>query len=208
MVYKWHHDILWGSRGISPNFEGYLYYFWSSLYGLHLIWENSFIYPINTVDEIENLASRLGGKVGEMPTTYLGMTLGTKSKSTRIWNVEKWTRILTNLKSQYLSRGGRLILINSKPDTLLSYLMSIFPILASVSKRIDALRRNFFRQGKEDKKKYHLANSLLYLNLETYIQIEWCQLSTMLYRLKWKVCQINWKKMSHYSRKISRWWII
>lgn len=56
---------------------------------MHLIWENSFIYPINTVDEIENLASRLGGKVGEMPTTYLGMPLGTKSKSTRIWNVEK-----------------------------------------------------------------------------------------------------------------------
>ncbi|WMV24629.1 hypothetical protein MTR67_018014 [Solanum verrucosum] len=35
--------------------------------------------------------------------------------------------------------------------------MSIFPIPASVSKRIDALRRKFFWQGSEDKKKYHLV---------------------------------------------------
>ena len=36
----------------------------------------SFIYPVNTVPNIGDLAYKLGGKVGELPTTYLGMPLG------------------------------------------------------------------------------------------------------------------------------------
>lgn len=96
--------------------------------------------------------------MGEIPTTYLGMSLGVKNKLIGIWNtvVEKCTRRLTNWKSQYLSRGGRLTLVNSVLDTLPFYLISIFPTPASVSKRIDALRRNFFWQGNKGKKIYHL----------------------------------------------------
>jgi len=36
-------------------------------------------------------------------------------------------------------------------------MMSVFPMPASVSKSIDALRRNFLWQGSEDKKKFHLV---------------------------------------------------
>lgn len=35
--------------------------------------------------------------------------------------------------------------------------MSIFPILASVTKRLDAIREKNLWQGSEDKKKYHLV---------------------------------------------------
>lgn len=54
--------------------------------GIHINWGKSFIYPINPVIEIESLASMLGGKIGELPTTYLGMPLEAKSKSKGIWN--------------------------------------------------------------------------------------------------------------------------
>ncbi|XP_060216840.1 uncharacterized protein LOC132644271 [Lycium barbarum] len=128
--------------------------------GLHINWGKSFIYPINEVTDLESLAEKLGGKVGELPTTYLGMPLGAKSKSKGIWNgvVEKCEKRLTNWKSQYLSLGGRLTLVNSVLDALPSCMMSVFPAPVSVIKRIDALRRNFFWQGNEDKKKFHLVN--------------------------------------------------
>ncbi|WMV57474.1 hypothetical protein MTR67_050859 [Solanum verrucosum] len=46
--------------------------------GLHINWGKSFIYPVNEVPEISTLADILGGKTGELPTTYLGMPLGAK----------------------------------------------------------------------------------------------------------------------------------
>lgn len=95
---------------------------------LHINWGKSFIYTINNVLNIEVPASKLGGKVGELPTTYQGMPLGEKSKSRGIWNrvVEKCEKRLTKWKSRYLSLGGRLTLINSLMDALPSYMMSSF----------------------------------------------------------------------------------
>lgn len=126
---------------------------------LHINWRKSSIYPINSVLTTDILASRLGGKVGELPTTYLGLPSGAKSTSKGIWNgvLEKCGKRLTNWKSQYLSWGGRLTLINNVINALPSYMMSIFPMPNNVSKSIDALRRNFLWQGSEDKKKFHLV---------------------------------------------------
>ena len=58
----------------------------------------SFIYPINSVLNTEVLTRTLGGKVGELLTTYLGMPLGAKSKSKGIWNgvLEKCEKRLTS----------------------------------------------------------------------------------------------------------------
>ncbi|WMV49343.1 hypothetical protein MTR67_042728 [Solanum verrucosum] len=129
--------------------------------GLHINWGKSFIYPVNTVPNIEDLAEKLGGKVGELPTTYLGMPLGAKSKSKNIWSgvIERCEKRLAYWKSQYLSTGGRLTLVSSVMDSIPSYMMSLFPIPASVTDRLDVVRRNFTWKGSEDKKKYHLVKS-------------------------------------------------
>ena len=57
------------------------------------------------------------------------MPLGGKSKSIGIRNgvIEKWEKKLTNWKSQYLSRGGRLTIVNSVLDAIPDYMMSVFP---------------------------------------------------------------------------------
>ncbi|WMV58899.1 hypothetical protein MTR67_052284 [Solanum verrucosum] len=47
--------------------------------GLHINWRKSFIFPVNEVPRISMLANILGGKIGDLPTTYLGMPLGDKS---------------------------------------------------------------------------------------------------------------------------------
>ncbi|XP_070004271.1 uncharacterized protein LOC142163452 [Nicotiana tabacum] len=49
--------------------------------GLYINWYKSFIYPVNEVIEPQSLADILGGNVGDLPTVYLGMSLGAKSKS-------------------------------------------------------------------------------------------------------------------------------
>ncbi|TMX01072.1 hypothetical protein EJD97_025261, partial [Solanum chilense] len=85
-----------------------IFIIFEAVFGLHINWGKSFIYLINEVAEVENLAGVLGGRVGELPTIYLGMPLGGKSKSIGIWNgvIEKCEKKLTNWKSQYLSREG------------------------------------------------------------------------------------------------------
>ncbi|WMV38316.1 hypothetical protein MTR67_031701 [Solanum verrucosum] len=87
------------------------------------------------------------------------MPLGAQSKSKDIWSgvIEKSEKKLASWKSQYLSSGGRLTLVNSVLDSLPSYMMSVFPAPASVTERLDAIRRNFLWKGSEDKKKYHLV---------------------------------------------------
>ncbi|WMV42288.1 hypothetical protein MTR67_035673 [Solanum verrucosum] len=89
-----------------------------------------------------------------MPTTYLGMPLGSNHKALDIWDgiLEKTERKLTRWKAQYLSLGGRLILINSDLDSLPTYVMSLFPIPAKVVEKLDRLRRNLLWHGNKEGK--------------------------------------------------------
>lgn len=48
---------------------------------LHINWEKRFLYPVNEVTSLTSLAVTLGGRTGELPSVYLGMPLGAKSKS-------------------------------------------------------------------------------------------------------------------------------
>ena len=52
--------------------------------GLHINWRKSHIYPINEVYNMEQLTLVLGGEVGSLPSIYLGMPLGARSKSKEI----------------------------------------------------------------------------------------------------------------------------
>ena len=64
---------------------------------------------------------------------------------------------MVSWKSQYLSLGGRLTLINSVLDSMPAYMMSVFPIPDGVIDRLDAIRRNFLLEGNSDTKKIHLV---------------------------------------------------
>uniref|UniRef100_A0A1U7WLE7 Uncharacterized protein LOC104228609 n=1 Tax=Nicotiana sylvestris TaxID=4096 RepID=A0A1U7WLE7_NICSY len=116
--------------------------------GLHINWRKSNISPINEVNNMEQLTQIIGGEVRSLPTIYLGMPLGARSKSKEIWNsvIEKCEKKLSRWKSQYLSLGGRLVLINSVLDSLPTYMMSLFLIPAGILQRLDKLRRSFLWQ--------------------------------------------------------------
>jgi len=53
--------------------------------GLHINRRKSQIFPVNEVPNIQMLTNILGGEIGTIPTIYLGMPLGAKSKSKEIW---------------------------------------------------------------------------------------------------------------------------
>ncbi|KAG5572298.1 hypothetical protein H5410_062064 [Solanum commersonii] len=55
------------------------------------------------------------------------------------------------------TEGGRVKLINSVLDALLSYMMSLFPIPISVTKILDNIRRYFLWQGNKEKKGFYLV---------------------------------------------------
>ncbi|WMV12148.1 hypothetical protein MTR67_005533 [Solanum verrucosum] len=127
--------------------------------GLHINWIKSSMYTINEVNSIDLLASILGGEVGTLPTTCLGMPLGAKSKSLEIWNgvIEKCEKKLARWKIQYLSREGRLTLINSVFDALPTNMLSLFPIPPGITERLDSIRRKFLWQGNKENRGFHLV---------------------------------------------------
>lgn len=96
--------------------------------GLHINRLKSVIYPVNEVQNLEELAEILGCSIGTFPTTYLGLSVGAKFKSEAVWSgvIEKFEKKLASWQLQYLSMGGRLTLINSVLDSIPTYYMSLF----------------------------------------------------------------------------------
>ena len=73
------------------NIEQLKYLSWilmwfEALSGLKINLNKSEVIPIGIVDNVEELASELGCKVGSLPTPYLGLPLGAKHKALGVWD--------------------------------------------------------------------------------------------------------------------------
>ncbi|RVW12610.1 hypothetical protein CK203_113167 [Vitis vinifera] len=54
--------------------------------GLKVNLDKNELIPVGNVENVEELASELGCKVGSLPSTYLGMSLGAPFKSVAVWD--------------------------------------------------------------------------------------------------------------------------
>ncbi|WMV45676.1 hypothetical protein MTR67_039061 [Solanum verrucosum] len=133
---------------------------------LKVNWGKNSLYPIKDVTNIQRLADILGCRVEKLPTTYLGMPSGNKHKDLEIWDniVEKTEKRLAIWKAQYISFGGRHILINFVLDSLPIYVISLFTIPAKVAKKLDKLRRDFLWHGCKENKGYNLVKWVIVLH--------------------------------------------
>ncbi|WMV29912.1 hypothetical protein MTR67_023297 [Solanum verrucosum] len=86
----------------------FYYRYGGAISRLHINWNKSFLYPVNEVPDLSSLARILGGRTGNLPTTYLGMPLEAKSKSIGIWNgvIEKCEKSLDALRRNFLWEGN------------------------------------------------------------------------------------------------------
>ena len=112
------------------------------------------------VENLDQLACELGCGVGILPSNYLGLPLGSKQKSVRVWEgiEEKFRKRLVAWKRQYISKVGRLMLIRSTLSNLPIYLLSLFRLPKSVKCKIEKIQRDFLWGGGSLANKIHLVN--------------------------------------------------
>ena len=108
---------------------------------------------------MELLVAELGCKVGRFPSTYLGLPLGARYKSVRVWDdvEERFRKRLALWKSQYISKGGRATLNKSTLSNLPIYFLSLLQLPKTVNLRLKQIQRNFLWGGGQMDKKPHLA---------------------------------------------------
>ena len=88
--------------------------------GLKINLKKSEIIPIGVVEDVDRAAAVFGCKVGNFPTTYLGLPLGAPHNSCRVWDGVKeiFKRKLATWKKQYLSK--EVILPSSRAPSQIS----------------------------------------------------------------------------------------
>ena len=128
--------------------------------GLRINLNKSEILPVGSVDNVQDLAVELGCGIGSLPSSYLGLPLGANHKALGVWDTveDRFRKRLTSWKSQYISKGGRLTLIQSTLSSLPIYCLSLFRMSVSICSRLEKIQREFLWSGGSLVKKTHLVN--------------------------------------------------
>lgn len=96
-------------------------------------------------EKIKRMVDSWGCEVGSWPITYLCLPFGGRPRALTFWDpvVEKMEKRLQSWKKDFLSRGGRLTLIQSVLGSLPIYYMSLFKIPCGVTGRLEKLLKGF-----------------------------------------------------------------
>ena len=114
---------------------------------------------VGRVEIVEELANDFGYKIGNLPSTYLRMPLGAPLKFVGVWDgiKERFRKRLAMWKRQYISKEGRVTLIQSTLSNLSIYFMSIFQLPRAVRMRLEKIQRDFMWGGRALEHKPHLV---------------------------------------------------
>ena len=123
-----------------------LYLSWILLYfealsGLRINLDKSIILLVGIVENFNQLACELGCRIGSLRSSYLGLPLGFKLNSSRVWEgiEEGFRRRLAAWKRQFISKGGRLPLIRSTLSNIPIYLLSLCRMPKSVKNILEKI---------------------------------------------------------------------
>nr|GEX16998.1 reverse transcriptase domain, reverse transcriptase zinc-binding domain protein [Tanacetum cinerariifolium] len=124
--------------------------------GLKINISKSNLYGVGvSSEEIEDMAVGTGCSASNIPFSYLGLPIGSNMSKISNWNVliERFKSMLSGLKANMLSSGGRLTLIKSVLGSLGIYYFSIFKAPKAVFKVLESLRDAFFCGATGNKRK-------------------------------------------------------
>lgn len=103
--------------------------------------------------------SLLGCYNSVLPTIYLGLPLGDKYKGIHKWDriIDRFNAKLAGWKKPYLTRAGKIALINSVLSSLPVYFMSLFDMPKYVELKLERIMRNFLWNDNKGHRKLHLV---------------------------------------------------
>jgi hypothetical protein len=128
--------------------------------GLKVNMSKSTLISVGSLGDVGRLAGLLGCGSDDLPLKYLGLPLGASFKLKSMWESLEglMLRRLAPWKRAYLSKGGRVTLIKSTLSNMPTYMLSLFPISASMAKRIEKIQQDFLGgRGMNDDFKFHLV---------------------------------------------------
>lgn len=115
--------------------------------GLKINYNKSEMFSASSSDgELVECAKVLGCKIGNWPMKYLGLPIGCSSRKETFWEpmLQKVNQKLASWKAESLNQVGRLTLVKSVLDSLPIYWLNLHYMPASVLKRFEKMRRDFF----------------------------------------------------------------
>nr|CAD1841683.1 unnamed protein product [Ananas comosus var. bracteatus] len=130
--------------------------------GLKINFNKSTLTPINIADEqAAGISTIFNCPLQPFPLSYLGLPLSPKNlrRADYLPLIENIDKRLAGWKCASLSRGGRLILLNSVLSSLPTYFCSVFALPSWVINEIDKIRRGFFWKGKNKTNGFHCLAS-------------------------------------------------
>lgn len=109
--------------------------------GLKLNWSKSLLCPVGNVCEIKEM----------------GLPLGAKSNSKEIWNpvIKRMGNKQAHWKGNYLSNGGKLVLLKSVLANVPIYFLSLYHAPISIINHMERLQQEFLWGASHDSRKIH-----------------------------------------------------
>ena len=117
-----------------------------SVLGLKINVSKSTILRVGVEEEmVSSMADSVGCEVGVWPNKYLGLPLGGNPCNGAFWDpmISKVAKLLDGWKKVFLSKGGRLILIEAVLSAIPTYYLSLFRLPSGVNKELEKNMRNF-----------------------------------------------------------------
>ena len=120
-------------------FLWWLLMWFEAISGLRVNMDKSELIPVGRVENVEDMATELGCKVGSLLHTYLGMSLSARFNSVAVWDgiEERFHKRLAMWKHQHIFKGARITLIRSMLSSLPIYLMSILHLPKVIRLRLE-----------------------------------------------------------------------
>lgn len=127
-------------------------YSFEMIYGLSINFHKSSVIMTSPLNDLGvTIVSALNCRLSSFPFTYPGLTIRPNKLSREDWIplIDKISNRLSGWKWSSLSKGGRLVLVNSVLTALPTFWMFFYKLSDWVLSRIDRYRQNFLWSGSE-----------------------------------------------------------